>query len=191
MFGTRIAFLLFVAALSVAACAASWTEFPQTPVSGQRCVGLPDPVCARMLADARREVVGGAGPVVGIEIVCTTTCTEANGEATVTRTYANGQTISGTSGWASPVGPAPGEPGGPPIVLPTALPVEPLCLGVDDARCFEFAADLLGNAQERAVVVSVEVRCTGVCTTATGDGTTMARFSDGTSQSADWSYRSE
>jgi hypothetical protein len=191
MIRIRLALLLLFAALATAACGVARTEFGPAPVSGQRCVGMPDPLCAKMLADERNEPGGGAGAIVGIEIVCTTICTEANGEATVTRTYANGQTTTGTQGWSTPIGPLPGEPGGPALVEPTELPVKPACIGVDLARCLEFAAEALGNSPAGAVAVSIEVRCTGACTTSRGDGTTTARFADGTSQSSGWSYRSQ
>lgn len=182
--------LIAIAALASAGCGVAGTGFGPAPVSGQRCVGVPDAVCLRLRNEAQAAAPIGAGALVGIEIVCTTTCTEARGDATVTQTYANGQTIRGQQGWATPIGPLPGEPGGPVFPGPTELPIEPECIGVDEAHCVEFAAEMLAAPPLGAVPVSVEVRCTGTCTEASGDVTATARFSDGSSISMSWAYRS-
>lgn len=173
----------------IAGCGMGGSIGDHPPVSGESCIGVPAPVCQRMIADARAAVVAGAGPVVGIQIACTTTCTVAGGEASVVTTHANGRTLVATQGWATPVGPAPGEPGGPPIVDPTPLPVEPECIGVPAAQCLEFAASVLGEPHT-GTVVSVRVICDGGCTARGGRGSTEATFSDGTKRAEHWVYSS-
>ena len=184
----RTAALLIGASLTLAACGVARIEGQPAPVAGQRCVGMPDPVCGRLLQEARAEVVPGAGALVGIEIRCLTVCSEASGDASITRTYANGQTLNSGVGWAGPLGPAPAIPGGP-GAEPTDLPVEPACHGIDDEHCTAFAAALLGGAPPEAIAVAIDVRCTGTCTAARGDGVTTARFADGTTLSSNWSYQ--
>ncbi|MBA3876523.1 MAG: hypothetical protein C0498_06240 [Anaerolinea sp.] len=191
MLGTRAGFLLLLVALAVAGCGISRLGPGPAPASGQRCEGIPAAVCDRMLADARRQAPAGVAPVVGIRIVCTTTCTEAAGEASVVVTYANGQTVESMQGWASPIGPP--QPGGPIGVEPTPLPLEPVCLGVGRERCLEFAAAGLASAgltsaPSGASPVSVTVRCTTVCDTSQGKGTTVVRLADGSWLTGDWAY---
>lgn len=191
--GIRIAFLLLFAVLATAACGVARTGFGPAPVSGERCVGVPERVCRQMVADFRTEIVAGAGVLVGIQIVCTTTCTEANGDVNVVRTHANGQTFEGTVGWASPEGPAPGEPGVPaPIVIPTP-PALPACIGLPTFWCDQQVQNTMSNLNgaDPASITQALIRCTGGCTDAKGDGDSVVILRDGTRIESSWSYRSE
>jgi len=192
MIRTRAVVVLLLAALAVAACGRGGSVVGPAPVSGQRCEGMPAVVCARIAAGAQRQAPPGAGAVVGIRIVCTTTCTEAAGEATVTVTYANGQTSQQSQGWASPVGPPPGAPGGPaPIVVPTP-PVTPTCVGLPKAKCDEQVEGAMTslNGADPASIVTILIRCTGTCTEANGDGDTVVTLQDGRRLESSWAYRS-
>ena len=177
-----------IAALSVAGCGLERLvdEGGPMPVSGMHCAGVPAAMCVSMRADAQRDAPPGAGAVVGIDIRCTTSCTEAAGDVTVVVTYANGQTVESGQGWASPVG----TPGEMPIVDPTTLPVEPVCVGIDRERCLEFAAASLDAGPGGPVPVSIVVRCTAICDLSKGDGETVVRFADGTSRIGGWAYSS-
>lgn len=191
----RTGFLVLLAVFAAGACGAGRVVGGPAPVSGQRCEGVPVAVCARMREDASRSAPPGAGAVVGIWVRCTTTCTEAAGEASVVVTYANGQTIETGQGWAAAIGPPIGEPSGPPVGEPgveaTPLPVEPVCLGVGRDRCLEYAATAVASGPSGVRPVSVTVRCSAVCDAARGEGSTETRFADGTSVMGNWSYSGE
>jgi hypothetical protein len=190
MSSARLVVAVLVAALVVAGCGLTRVGGP-APVSGRTCQGVPAPVCARMFADAQRNATPGSGPLVGMRIVCRTTCTEAAGDASVTITYANGETTEGAQGWSSPQGTAPGEPGGTsPIALPT-LPIAPVCIGLPSGPCAEQAQSAMAslNGADPASVVLILITCRTTCTAATGDGGTVVTFGDGTRLESGWSYR--
>lgn len=180
--------MALVAAMAMAGCAPG----QPAPAIGHVCEGVPAGICAQILEDEEANALDPAAGVVGIEIRCSvTSCTEASGEATVKVTYADGRTVTGSQGWAS----APAAPvaplGGAPPTEPTPLPVEPLCVGVDRDQCVPFAAEGLGELQPgNPEPVSVMVRCTTTCDEGEGDGETVVRYVDGSSNTIGWSYRS-
>ena len=182
------AWLALAAALAMAGCVAG----QPAPAIGNVCEGVPARTCARILEDEEANALDPAAGVVGIEIRCSVTaCTEASGEATIKVTYADGRTVTGSQGWASapeaPVAP----PGGAPPPEPTPLPVAPVCVGVARDQCVAFAAEGLGEVQAgNPEPVSVVVRCTSTCDEGNGDGETVVRYVDGSSNSIGWSYRS-
>jgi hypothetical protein len=179
-----------VAGLLVVGVVAACSVMGPAAVSGLRCDGVPASVCDQLLDESTRAAPPGAGAVIGLHVRCTApACTEASGEASVTVTYANGQTVSSGIGWERPVGPAPGNPGAPPITDPTPLPVEPDCQGVPDPWCLEMAVGA-GTTEPTEAPSSIVVRCTGVCTATRGDGETVLRFPDGREQTIGWGYES-
>lgn len=184
MMRPRLALMLLVA-FAIGGCLPGRVA----PVVGQRCEGVPAAMCAQILEDARRDAPEGAGDVVGIAIRCTIPrCTEGSGEVAVTVTYADGRTISSSQGWAQAAPAAPDPPGEPGNSGPTALPVEPTCAGVAREPCLEMGGLWFDDAPPGAVPVSILVRCTSTCDELRGDGETVVRFADGTSQSVGWSY---
>lgn len=187
MSGARNPLAVLCAVLALAGCGAP------PPVVGESCRGLPASVCGRILDEAQQGAPPGSGGIVAFEIVCTTICDEAAGEAIVRVTYANGQTVEGAQGWATPIGPAPGEPGGPaPGAIPTP-PVKPTCIGVPAVWCERSVEDAMSNLNgaDPSSVIGVVVRCTGTCTDDRGDGDAVITLADGTRLESQWSYRSE
>jgi hypothetical protein len=175
--------LVLAGVLALSGCAGN----PVPPVVGQRCEGVPAHVCADIIAGAHENKLDDEAGIAGIWIRCAAqACTEEAGEAAFTVTYLGGRTLQGSQDWmaAAPAGvnPAPD---------PTPLPMEPVCVGVAQGACLERAAEgidlgLPGNP----VPVSILVRCTTTCGPDNGDGETVVRWADGTSNTTSWSYRS-
>ncbi|HET9436365.1 MAG TPA: hypothetical protein VFO50_05865 [Candidatus Limnocylindrales bacterium] len=187
MSGSRNLLAFLCAAIALAGCVAP------PPVVGESCRGLPASVCERIIDEARLRAPAGSGGVVAIEIVCTTICDEAAGEARVTVQYANGQRLDGSQGWSTPVGPGPGGPGGPAPGATPMSPVTPICIGIPAIWCERQAADAMShlNGADPATVVGVVIRCTGTCTDERGDGDEVVTLADGTRLESQWAYRSE
>jgi hypothetical protein len=176
----RLAVAVAIAALSAGLVGCT------IPVVGRECEGMTGPVCEAQLAEAERSSPLGSEGIVAIQVRCTVaSCTEAAGEASVTVRYADGRTSSFGTGWAM-AAPAPAAP----LVEPTPLPVEPVCLGVPDEWCLDMAGSVDGISPKGVPVASIVVRCTATCTSGAGHGTTVLTFRDGSQQHAEWGYSS-
>jgi hypothetical protein len=149
------------------------------------CVGLSPERCQQMHREALGSVPPGAS-VTSVSIRCTVpSCTEAEGEAEMTVVLVDGQRLVTGQGWAAAPAPAPAEPA---PQLP--LPVDPVCLGVTDEQCVDFARSGADSVEVGgAAITRIVVRCIGVCTPLKGEGTTDVTLADGTTQSSSWGYQ--
>ena len=190
-----------VLALGVAACGAQpASEPPFSPAVSARpvvaCSGLPAATCQE-IADSVGSNADGVPPArVRITCVSTPACNAGRGEVAVEVVFADGSTTSSVQGWmaAGEVAPLPAEdaPDG-----PVTLPVAPFCLGLDAVTCRSMAESAIdGHADPRGdtdpdQIASIVVRCTGVCTRTTGEGTTQVRYRDGTTLESSFGYEGQ
>lgn len=189
---TRVVALALIALLAMllAGCGLS-APGGMAPVAGQSCVGVPGQICARIRDRARTNAPPGAGNLVGIAIRCTAAiCAEAQGEVSVTATYASGETTGWGESWASADASGGGGAGlaTPGVIPEPSLPVDPQCIGIGLAWCRQMAIDALGSVPAGAAPAAIVVRCTRACSLTHGDGTTIVTLSDGTTSSVGWSY---
>lgn len=170
---------LTLLAAGLVACA------PSLPPGTRECVGFPADVCQRQLVELEREGIGHGG-VAGYRIVCTSgSCTSSQGEGTETVVFADGTGRDRGFGYAVPIGMPTGQTFGP-------LPIEPVCLGVPAEWCLEMARTGAENVADWSSIVAITVRCTGSCTTSSGDGETRVRLIDGSEQAiTGWNYNGE
>ena len=144
------------------------------------CIETSQHICQQTLRDAQNNADPGT-TVVALRVVCTSPpCTDQGGEVSVEVAYSNGRRDSYTNAWAGAVEPEP-------VPEPTELPIEPVCGGIPREQCLEFAASVFTGV-DPSTVVSIVLRCTSTCTTASGDGETLVTFNDGTSITNGWSY---
>jgi hypothetical protein len=104
----------------------------------------------------------------------------------LTVVFNDGTGREGSFGYATPVGTPPGGSS----ATEAPLSVAPVCTGVPQSRCQDFArtaaADAAPGGQE---AVSITVRCTTTCTGTNGDVETRVTRSDGTVVTSIWGYR--
>ncbi len=157
---------------------------PSLPPGTRDCAGFPADVCQRQVEDLEREGVVHGG-VVAYRIVCTSgSCTTAGGEGRLTVVFADGTGREGGFGFAVPVGTPPGGTEPP-------LTVAPVCLGVPQSWCEDFARTAASDASNGGqTVVSITVTCATTCTEANGDVKTRVTLGDGTVVTSDAGYRS-
>lgn len=161
----------------------AWASIACEPVGEARidCRNVPAQHCQIALADAR---AGSASRLTELVVRCTSpSCTPVEGEVDVEASWAGGNGASWSFGWSADEPARPGVHG-----PPGPLPVQPVCLGVPDEACRQQAISGMPRGGPR--VESITVRCTTVCTPAKGEGETVVRLVDGTSETSNWSYES-
>lgn len=177
--GSRLGALLAVG-LVVAGCGIVPNDPSVAPGEPFACIETSPDICQQTLRDAQANADPGT-TVVALRVVCTSPpCTDQGGEVSVEVAYSNGRRDSYSSAWAGAA-----EPEAAPE--PTELPIEPVCGGIPREQCLEFAASAFTGV-DPSTVVSIVLRCTTTCTTASGDGETLVTFDDGTSITNGWSY---
>jgi hypothetical protein len=180
--------LFLLAALLFAACGGETIETPPDGAPAFDCVGVPIPTCEQILRE-QRDAARGAAPIVGATIRCTSaTCSEAEGEVTISVVFADGTRTESGYGWAMAPPVAPGGPDPDPFEPPKP-PVQPTCIGVDEGNCQNAATNALMEFGDPAPIASITVTCGGVCTPTEGSGTTVIVIADGTRQEFHWDYQ--
>ena len=182
---TRIGLLLILASI-LGGCGSEVPNASPDGASAFECVGVPLATCEQILQE-NRNTGPGAAMIVGAKIRCTSaTCSEAQGEVSISIVFADGGRSESSYGWAQagPGGPAPGpaEPG---------IPVAPTCLGLDQERCLDAARNAVQNQDDPLLIDSITVQCTTVCTSTEGTGKTVVILTDGLKVETDWAYEGE
>jgi hypothetical protein len=180
--GLRLRIVAAIVAIGLAAAGCGIVDSPPSLAPGPAftCVGVAQQTCQQMLRDAQTNADPGT-VVVALQITCTKVpCTEQQGEASVEVGYSNGRRDSYSTGWAGAVA-EPELPVGP------DLPVEPVCNGVPRETCIEFAQGAIVGA-DPTTIVSIVLSCEAACDPNGGTGETVITFSDGSAQTAGWSY---
>lgn len=174
-----------LATLVVAGCEEPGSA-PAGPVGAPQvvCQGVPRAACQQG-ADTGAQGPGGArGTIARIVVRCKLpVCTDASGEADITVFYVDGRQETSGYGWAS----APAVP----VQVDPPIPVtfEPECVGVPLQQCIEMATTEPGGTGVDATVGAITVRCSAICTAASGQGQTTYDFVDGrASVTIDWTY---
>jgi hypothetical protein len=172
----RLALLVAAGAL-LAACGG-----PSLLPGTRDCIGFPAEVCQQQVDELQDEGRSHGG-VAAYRLVCTSgSCTVAGGEGMMTVVFADGTGREGNFGYATPVGTPPGTD--PPLTM------TPLCLGVPQSWCQDFARTAAAEAVRGGqTVVSITVRCTTTCTETNGDVETRVTLSDGTVVTSGSGYR--
>lgn len=152
------------------------------------CVGVPAEHCQSAVIEAMADPASRSH-VRAITIRCTAPlCTIREGQTSVTVQLDDGSQLTTGSGWAAAEPAVPGPGRGQPV----PLPVKPVCIGVPQKHCEEFAQGSLDGLGDRPVdtIVSIVVRCeAGVaCIETRGSGSTDVTFRDGTKQTSGWLY---
>jgi hypothetical protein len=71
------------------------------------------------------------------------------------------------------------------------LPIDPVCIGVEQSVCLDMARNGLENVEPgKPPIASITVRCTGVCQPSKGAGDSIVVFEDGTNMTSSWAYES-
>ena len=148
------------------------------------CLAVPAERCAAAVAQAQAEAPPGSAPI-RIRMTCSQpACTLVGGGAQVQAWFSDGSVTSWDTEWSG-VFEIPPEP----VPEDAILPVTPVCVGVDLARCHEVAKDIGVPDGQTGRVTSLVVTCTvAVCGPTDGQGTTTVTFEDGTTQETDWAY---
>jgi hypothetical protein len=172
--------LAAAAILVLAGCA------PYLPPGTRACDGFPTEVCQNQVADLDQEGMIHGG-VAAYRLECTAgSCTAERGEGMLTVVFNDGTGRAGSFGYATPEGTPPGGPS----ATEAPLIVAPVCTGVPQSWCQDFARKAAADATRAGPeAVSITVRCTTTCTGTNGDVETRVTRSDGTVVTSIWGYR--
>ena len=175
--------LLVVAAVACEPAVAPVQPFGETRID---CQGVPPQQCQQVLAEARD---GSNLPVISLVVRCSAPpCTLQQGQIEIQAEYADGSTSGWGSGWGQAV-PAPMPAGPPEPIMP--LPVDPVCIGVEQSVCLDMASNAMINLTSGSPPVeSITIRCTAACLPNKGEGESVVVFADGTKMISEWAFES-
>lgn len=182
--------LLTIVVLVTVGCG---SQIPPMVVRGVSCAGLSDEVCRRLAEGAG---FGTNPTVIGVHVECTLQpCTAASGEAKLIVRRTDGRVDESNTSWDSVgagVGQVPAEEPAEPPAAGGSLPagVVPICAGIAQPRCGEFAVDIVDWVPRARRLVTVTVTCKGRCDAVNGEGTTRATLDDGSTVEIGWVYKS-
>src|SRR6476661_6820348 len=121
--------LVLIAILTILACAGCGepSPDPSAPIAPTgpniTCLAVPASTCSQAMEGVRTN--GSIVPAVAIRVACTARlCTEAEGAVAVDVIYSDGSRSASGFGWSAAGNPVQ-------IPGPPALPVVPVCIGVD------------------------------------------------------------
>ena len=178
--------MLGLAVAVVAACTPAAPALTIPPLPIVDCLAVPSERCAAALDQATAQAPAGSAPL-RVRMTCSQpACTVVGGSAQVDAWFSDGTVSSWPTEWT-------GALEAPPVAQPAGdeaiLPVTPVCVGVDIARCREQAKGFIVPIGQTGRVVSLVVTCTvATCGQTEGQGTTTVTFEDGTTRVADWAY---
>jgi hypothetical protein len=180
--------LILLLGLVVAACGApAPTETPFNAAMPAEpavtCLGAPPAKCLEIVQSTTANSAGARPVSIGVSCVAPV-CNTAGGEVSVVVMFEDGSQATSGQGWASAVG----RPAVAPAPAPPELPVRPICVGIDAARCREMAMTALDLGPSPETLRSITVVCERRCTEAAGHGTTHVVWDDGSSGEVMWDY---